>query len=126
MTSKISAPTPQSSSSTTTVQTVATVTSTTPATNESLTKIDVRAATQVKIVQYSTEKGKTMAHAWELLNKDESWRNPSDKHSLLNEELGITSCEHLVYLEPSDMQVIMDKLKTIPARMLAATIIQTP
>ena len=58
--------------------------------------------------------------AWEVLNKDESWRDPNDKQVILYEELGIMDPTHLVYLQTDDIKIIMGKLKTVPARIFAA------
>ena len=56
--------------------------------------------------------------AWEVINAESSWKVASERESALAQDFGITSAEHLRYLDANDIQEIAGKLKKVPARQL--------
>ena len=58
--------------------------------------------------------------AWDYLMDDKSWIIASEKSDVLNERLGISCWEDLAFLNSQEIEELMGKLKTVPARKFEA------
>ena len=68
---------------------------------------------------YSSRDHQDLKLAWDIINDEESWKDGTEKENVLKRELGIKGPKDLTYMQEQDVQLIMGKLLTIPARRLA-------
>ena len=54
--------------------------------------------------------------AWDHLNDDKSWMVASEKNDVLTESYGLTSWEDLAFVTSEEIEDLMGRLKTVPAR----------
>jgi hypothetical protein len=61
-----------------------------------------------------------MKLAWAIINDEASWKDSTEKDQILKKQLGIKGYEDLKYMQDKDIQSVMEKLLTIPARRLGS------
>ena len=54
--------------------------------------------------------------AWDQIIDDKSWIIASEKEAVLTESFGLSCCEDLSFLTKKEIDDLMSKLKTVPAR----------
>lgn len=54
--------------------------------------------------------------AWDQLMDDKSWIAASEKEQVLSDTFGLSGWEDLSFLTPTEIENLMGKLKTVPAR----------
>ena len=81
-------------------------------TNPPVSKIDSVAYAEAKVV----DKSKNRQLAWDQIIDDKSWTIASEKDAVLTESFGLSCCEDLSFLTKKEIDDLMNKLKTVPAR----------
>ena len=80
--------------------------------NPPVSKIDSVAYAEAKVV----DKSKNRQLAWDQIIDDKSWIIASEKDAVLTESFGLSCCEDLSFLTKKEIDDLMNKLKTVPAR----------
>ena len=62
------------------------------------------------------DKPRNLQLAWDHINDDKAWTVASEKTSVLTEQFGISCSEDLSFLTKKEIEDLMGKLKTVPAR----------